>query len=176
MAARLSRASAGVTFVHAADEFYLLAGVDPPAGDAPEQYENGIGIAAALLAEAAATWRCASLRGIVRRAAAVGDARAARRRPRGGDARGGVRRSACGPSSSATRLFGPHVTVTGLLGGVEMLAALRRTRSPAASGCWRRASGRPMLGRTLDDVAEDELAAACGGRLVLADSLGRRVC
>ena len=44
----------GDAFVHAADEFYLLAGEEPPAGDAPEQYENGIGIAAALLAEAAA--------------------------------------------------------------------------------------------------------------------------
>ena len=38
-----------------------------------------------------------------------------------------------------------------------------------ASGCWRRATSCPAeLGRTLDDVGEDELAAACGGRLVLA--------
>ena len=49
----------GHAFVHAADEFYLLAGEEPPAGDAPEQYENGVGICAALLAEAealAAAW------------------------------------------------------------------------------------------------------------------------
>ncbi|MGE5228343.1 MAG: DUF512 domain-containing protein, partial [Deltaproteobacteria bacterium] len=48
----------GDAFVHAADEFYLLAGEEPPAG-APEQYENGVGISAALLAEAdalAAGW------------------------------------------------------------------------------------------------------------------------
>ena len=37
----------GSAFVHAADEFYLLAGEEPPAGDAPEQYENGVGICAA---------------------------------------------------------------------------------------------------------------------------------
>jgi putative radical SAM enzyme (TIGR03279 family) len=49
----------GTTFVHAADEFYLLAGDEPPAGDAPEQYENGVGISADLVAEAealAAAW------------------------------------------------------------------------------------------------------------------------
>ena len=52
----------GSAFVHAADEFYLLAGEEPPAGDAPEQYENGVGICAALLAEAgelAAAWAAA---------------------------------------------------------------------------------------------------------------------
>ena len=48
------RARRGAAFVHAADEFYLLAGEEPPAGDAPEQYENGVGIAADLLAEARA--------------------------------------------------------------------------------------------------------------------------
>ena len=54
---------AGDAFVHAADEFYLLAGEEPPAGGAPEQYENGVGIAAALLAEAgalAAAWTAAA--------------------------------------------------------------------------------------------------------------------
>ena len=51
LAARLGR-----RFVHAADELYLLAGTLPPAADAPRQYENGIGICAALLAEAEA-WR-----------------------------------------------------------------------------------------------------------------------
>ena len=50
----------GSAFVHAADEFYLLAGEEPPAGDAPEQYENGVGISAATVAEAAelaAAWQ-----------------------------------------------------------------------------------------------------------------------
>ena len=71
------------------------------------------------------------------------------------------------------RLFGPHVTVTGLLGGAEVLDALRR--DPLAAGEWLLAPRTFLpadLGRTLDDVGEDELAAACGGRLVLADSLG----
>jgi len=70
------------------------------------------------------------------------------------------------------RLFGPHVTVTGLLGGREVLDALRD--APLASGEWLvapRVFLPAALGRTLDDVGEDELAAACGGRLALADSL-----
>ena len=70
------------------------------------------------------------------------------------------------------RLFGPHVSVTGLLGGREVLDALRD--DPLAAGEWLvapRVFLPAALGRTLDDVGEDELAAACGGRLVLADSL-----
>ena len=70
------------------------------------------------------------------------------------------------------RLFGAHVTVTGLLGGREVLDALRD--DPLGPDEWLVAPRVVLpaeLGRTLDDVGEDELAAACGGRLVLADSL-----
>ena len=70
-------------------------------------------------------------------------------------------------------LFGPHVTVTGLLGGAEVLEALRR--DPLAAGEWLAAPRVWLpeeLGRTLDDVSEDDLAAAAGGRLVVADTLG----
>ena len=70
-------------------------------------------------------------------------------------------------------LFGPHVTVTGLLGGAEVLDALRR--DPLADGEWLVAPRVWLpedLGRTLDDVGEDQIRAACGGRLVVAESLG----
>ena len=70
------------------------------------------------------------------------------------------------------RLFGPHVTVTGLLGGREVVDALRD--APLADGEWLvapRVFLPAELERTLDDVGEDELAAACGGRLTLAASL-----
>ena len=65
------------------------------------------------------------------------------------------------------------MTVTGLLGGAEVLQALRR--DPLAAGEWLVAPRVWLpeeLGRTLDDVAEAELAAACGGRLVVAETLG----
>ena len=62
--------------------------------------------------------------------------------------------------------------MTGLLGGAEVLDALRA--APLADGEWLLAPRGFLpesLGRTLDGVGEDELAAACGGRLALADSL-----
>ena len=70
------------------------------------------------------------------------------------------------------RLFGPHVTVTGLLGGREVLDALHD--DPLAPDEWLvapRVFLPAELGRTLDDVGEGDVAAACGGRLALADSL-----
>jgi putative radical SAM enzyme (TIGR03279 family) len=174
----------GDPFVHAADELYLLAGEEPPAGGAPEQYENGVGIAAALLAEAealAAAWTgdggdgefpgrprlgVSGVRLLTGTLAAPVLARAA---------------AALAPAAGVpvrplvveNGLFGAHVTVTGLLGGTEVRDALRR--DPLAGGEWLltpRAWLPEDLGRALDDVGEDDLGAACGGRLCVADSLG----
>ncbi len=174
----------GTAFVHAADEFYLLVGAEPPAGDALEQYENGVGIAAASVAEAetlAAAWTGA------------GPSAGAPARPPRGIA--GVRllsgtlarpvvekvATILAPGAGlAVRalavenaVFGPHVTVTGLLGGTEVLDALRL--APLGAGEWLLAPRVWLpadLGRTLDDVTEEELAAACCGRFVVAESLG----
>ena len=183
---RDSRRERGAAFVHAADEFYLLCGRTPPASDAPEQYENGVGMSAVVLEEALQ---------LAQRWAAVGEKAGAAEtgRPRAevgrlrlltgtlaapvlaevavelADADSVCR---CGRSPSRNRLFGPHVTVTGLLGGGEVLGALRD--EPLADDEWLVAprSFLPAgLGRTLDDVGEAELAAACGGRFVLAGSL-----
>ena len=176
------REQRGVAFVHAADEFHLLCGRRPPASDAPEQYENGIGMAAVFAQEAA------ELASEPRKAAG-------RRGPAAERPQAGAVRILCGvlaapvvaraaemlteafdlplrAFSVENRLFGPHVTVTGLLGGREVLDALRD--DPLAAGEWLvapRVFLPAALGRTLDDVGEDELAAACGGRLALADSL-----
>ena len=76
------------------------------------------------------------------------------------------------PFAVENRVFGPHVTVTGLLGGAEVLDALRR--DPLARDEWLLAPRTWLpadLGRTLDDVAENDLEAACGGRLVVAETL-----
>jgi len=172
----------GAAFVHAADEFHLLCGRTPPASDAPEQYENGIGMAAVFAEEAAAL--------ASEQRTAAGRRRAAASRPRAGAVR-----ILCGTLAEPVvanaadvlakafalpvrgfavenRLFGPHVTVTGLLGGREVVEALRD--APLAFGEWLvapRVFLPAELARTLDDVAEDELAAACGGRLALAESL-----
>jgi NifB/MoaA-like Fe-S oxidoreductase len=167
VAARLGR-----RFVHAADELYLQSGLLPPAGDAPSQYENGVGICAALLADADAleiattSPRLALLGGT---AAAPVLAAAARRLA-------ALTGAALRPYIVANRLFGPRVTVTGLLGGREILAALRE--QPLAAGEWLLAPRTFVpaeLGRTLDDVTEAELAAACGGRLALGHDLASAV-
>jgi len=176
------REECGVAFVHAADEFHLLCGRTPPASDAPEQYENGIGMAASFAEEAAGL-------ASARRSAA------GRRRPGAERPRAGAVRILCGALAEPViaraagmltaafdlpvrafpvenRLFGPHVTVTGLLGGKEVLDALHD--DSLAQDEWLvapRVFLPAELGRTLDDVGEDELAAACGGRLALAESL-----
>ena len=182
----------GCAFVHAADELYLLAGEDPPPSDAREQYENGVGISAALLDEAQELSRDAGegrgagegrdtegwgasgvplpsgvcglrllsgtlARPVLERAAAILEP---------------VLGAPMRPLAVENRLFGPHVTVTGLLGGREVVEAL--ATDPLAEGEWLVAPTVFIpedLGRTLDDVSEHELRAACDGRLVVAASL-----
>lgn len=184
----------GSTFVHAADEFYLLAGEEPPAGDAPEQYENGVGICAAVLAEASELARAWSgqdagpgeegVRLPSRPAETVSGVRllsGALAEPvvgRGARTLAAAAAIPVRPFVVANDLFGAHVTVTGLLGGGEVLEALRR--EPLAPGEWLVAPRVWLpeeLGRTLDDVSEEELSAACEGRLAvgrsLADAFGR---
>jgi putative radical SAM enzyme (TIGR03279 family) len=184
------RAGRGVAFVHAADEFHLLCGRTPPASDAPDQYENGIGMSAQLLEEAADLGAEVDedtradgdggldADGVADRAGAVAAVRlltgtlAAPVVARAGAALGARLGVPVRPFPVTNRLFGAHVTVTGLLGGREVLEAL--SADPLAAGEWLVAPRVFLpedLGRTLDDVGEEELAAACGGRLVLATSL-----
>ena len=189
------RRERGTAFAHAADEFHLVCARQPPPSDAPEQYQNGIGMAAQLLDEAR------HLAGAAEGAPAGAEpGRAPGRGPGAVPGRrrvlatrglrilsgtlaepviaGAAKLLAAGyavpvrPFVVTNRLFGRHVTVTGLLGGAEVLAALRD--EPLGTGEHLIASRGFLpapIGRTLDDIGEDELAAACGGRLVIAESL-----
>lgn len=170
------RAARGAAYAHAADEFYLLAGTLPAASDAPLQYENGIGMSAELLAEAeelAATPVEAAAAGGCDQAASVRLLCGTLAEPvlgRAAELLAG--RLPARPFPVRNRLFGPHVTVTGLLGGEEVLAALRD--EPLAFGEYLvapRSFLPEQLGRTLDDVSEADLSAACDGRLVVTHSL-----
>lgn len=141
------RARHGSGFVYAADEFYLMAGLPlPPEADYDgyPQYENGIGIAASFLEEGEGE--------IGRRLGAGGVAGGGRfsgEEPRGRvfllsgalaepvvaevcrrlkDRRGGDFL----PLAAENRLFGPHVTVTGLLGCRDIASAA--TAAGLASG------------------------------------------
>ena len=162
----------GRRFVHAADELYLLSGALPPAGDAPSQYENGIGICAALLAEAEAVEIAAAAPSL----ALLGGTAAAPVLAAAATTLAARTGATVRPYIVANRLFGAHVSVTGLLGGREVVAALRE--QPLAEGEWLlapRAFVPADLGRTLDDVTEAEIAAACDGRLALGQGLAAAV-
>jgi putative radical SAM enzyme (TIGR03279 family) len=185
-----ARRRRGRSVAHAADELYLLAGRRPPLSDAELQYENGVGLVAATLAEAEALpsdelgeagegggpRRCALLTGtlaapVVRevcdRLAAPALGRDVAAPANGGDVPLQAR-----PFVVRNELFGAHVTVTGLLGGRDVLRTLHE--QPLTEGEWLLAPASflpPELGVTLDDVPIEELRGACGGRFVVGESL-----
>lgn len=123
------RREQGSGFVYAADEFYLSAGWSLPPLEAYDDfphYENGIGIAASFLAEAG---------GVVGQLLD-------RHQPGGtvflltgklaaglvGDVAANLMKSlgiVIKPLVAGNRTFGAHVTVTGLLGGKDILEAAR---------------------------------------------------
>lgn len=175
-----SHVTLGRGFVHAADEIHLLAGRLPPAGDAPLQYENGIGMAAHFLAEVDAV-AASSASGPGARTCKTAKA-VPQLRLLGGEVarpvldeaclRLGRAGLACRPFVVGNQLFGPHVTVAGLLGGREILAAL--ATDPLAPGEYLLAPqdvAPADLERTLDDVPLTRLDEACEGRLVLGNGL-----
>jgi putative radical SAM enzyme (TIGR03279 family) len=197
-----ARPSRGKDFAHAADELYLLAGRRPPASDAELQYENGVGLVAATLAEVdqvrldeapagrsgADRRRFALLTGTL--GLPVIEEVCARLASRGGEPAEGTRDHAVSPDAARDRtkranrtarvrpyvvdneLFGPHVTVTGLLGGSDVLRSLRER--PLAVGEWLLAPEAflpPGLGVTLDDVPFKRLREACDGRFAVGRSL-----
>jgi len=174
----------GHNFVHAADELYLLTGTLPPPGNARLQYENGIGIAAATIAEAAAlplplpTQPVAFLTGTLALPVVEEISRLLNERAAGEEGRGAAGRSPekarfrARPYPVVNRLFGEHVTVTGLLGGRDVLRALGE--QPLAGGEWLLAPAAFLPldpGTTLDEVTVAELAAGVGGRLGVGDGL-----
>ena len=90
--------------------------------------------------------------------------RLAARRPRDG--------ARVRPYVVGNELFGPHVTVTGLLGGRDVLRSLRE--QPLAAGEWLLAPEAFLpseLGVTLDDVPFETLREACDGRFAVGRSL-----
>jgi len=159
------RAQVGSGWVYAADELYLCAEVALPSAEAYDgypQYENGIGMVRAFLDEFAESVRRESARRP--RAAGIADTRgmtavtgalfapALRDALDSADLAGRVR-----VLPVVNALFGGNVSVTGLLGGNDIVAAI------AADG----ASGTYLVpddvvnsdGLLLDDVPADELSA-----------------
>ena len=140
------RRSRGRGFVYAADEFFLRAGLPLPGLDCYDdmaQFENGIGIGATFLDEADGI-PVQLAQGIRRPRGRVlmvtgtlaaslveevcGKLNAAADAPADGGAGGESLDVVYEPLVVENHLFGPHVTVTGLLGGGELLEAAREAR------------------------------------------------
>lgn len=126
------RRECGTGFVYAADELYLRAGWPLPPLDAYDempQYENGVGIAAAFLAEAEGT--------VTKLLHDLGPRAPGRVFLLSGALAAGLMHQVCErlshklhreilPLVAENHTFGPHVTVTGLLGGNDVINAARR--------------------------------------------------
>jgi putative radical SAM enzyme (TIGR03279 family) len=171
-----AKARRGVAFVHAADELYLLAARTPPPSDAPHQYQNGIGIGAAFVADAQALDLSGSnlpdRAGVALLTGTLAAPLVETACSLIAEGRGVTSGCAARSFVVANELFGPHVTVTGLLGGREVVAALHAR--PLGRDEWLlapRAFLPEHLACTLDDLPEDELRSACDGRLALGGTL-----
>lgn len=165
----------GRTWLYPSDELYLLAGRSLPAArfyDDDAQRENGVGLVRALLDD----WRAARRRaqpapqGVARITLACGtliasilDELAAELAMRTGIEAQVV--------PVVNRLFGESVTVSGLLCGADVLAALAGRELGQVVFLPRAmfdAAGR----LTLDDMTPAELSARLGVRTVAASTLG----
>jgi putative radical SAM enzyme (TIGR03279 family) len=168
--ARLNRASrkrAGRGLVYASDELFIVAGRAIPAAayyDDFPQMENGVGLVRHLMDQLARVAPPARLRGrrIVLVTAALArlliTRLAAKLRSHEVDAR---------VVPVENNLFGPTVTVSGLLAGRDVLAALRS--APSYDVAVLPPDMVNSGGLTLDDLSVPDLAAAAGAPMVVAD-------
>jgi putative radical SAM enzyme (TIGR03279 family) len=166
------RARHGVSLVYLADEWYLLAGIDVPADEVYDDYaqiENGIGLVRQFLEDSeglrrrrsklragSCTLVCGTLIAPVMRQAARTLAEA-----------GGVRVTV---APVVNRLFGGMVTVSGLLGGEDVIAALEG----CALGdvvCLPRAMLDDAGERTLDDLTVDDMSGRLHRPVIVADQM-----
>lgn len=157
----LARERTGSRLFHAADEFYILAGRTFPAEEEYEGYpqlENGVGMARKFLEEAARAQprgTAAPARGAL--TGALGETVLREALGRAGVARAetvGVR----------NLTFGDSVTVSGLLAGGDIAAALKESRPACAELLLPENALRE--GRFLDDLTPREVEEATGYRLV----------
>ncbi|MHB0915030.1 MAG: DUF512 domain-containing protein [Thermoleophilia bacterium] len=161
------RRERGSGFVYAADEFYLRAGVPlPPIDDYDDfpQYENGIGIAASFRQEvgellqeqreaAPGGGRLYLLTGTLARPFLEETLRlvAAAAPPWPGAADFAI-------LPAVNHLFGPQVTVTGLLGGRDIITAVREAGLQREDGILLPAAALDSAGeRFLDGLTLEEL-------------------
>ncbi|MCE5203220.1 MAG: DUF512 domain-containing protein [Actinomycetia bacterium] len=155
------RANRGVTWVYAADEFYLSAGREVPAAEYYDdfvQYENGIGMVRAFMDDLDAMEPVADVFATVVTGTLFAPVLESRLR------RAGLERIRVLGVQNA--LLGGNVSVAGLLGGKDLIEAIRDDTGPG-----------PYLvpgvvvnsdGLLLDDVPASELERGAGKPVMIA--------
>lgn len=159
----------GTRLLFAADELYLLAGRAFPRAGEYERYpqlENGIGIARRFIDRMHHLRLPAAVRP-QRRATVVTGTLAAPLLARLARKLSGVRGLEVDVAPVQNRLFGPSVTVAGLLSGADIRSALRRI-DPGDLVLVPAAAVRD--GVFLDDMTVEELSAAVGPPVVAAST------
>lgn len=164
----------GVSFVHPSDEFYILAGLPFPAAryyDGFRQYSNGVGMVRSLLDELAG----------LRRRKTRPRSRFARVTAVSGTLAGPILARVLGEVGEllgcqievvpvVNRYFGPSVTVSGLLGGADVVAGLRG-RELGDLVLAPRYMLDVMGARFIDDATPAELESALGRQVRFASTI-----
>jgi NifB/MoaA-like Fe-S oxidoreductase len=174
-----NRQKLGSTFVYPSDEWYLVAGRDVPPSceyDGFPQVENGVGMVRRLLDE----WDSlkGDLSGVSLKPATLvcGTLIA--------PVLGSIVKEANALASAGWQLvpitnhfFGPVTTISGLLTGQDVMAALRDrplgdvVLLPRSMFTGRYGAGSAPPGTTLDDVSLNELSARLGVRVEMAGTM-----
>jgi len=175
-----NRRARGQPFVYPSDEWYLVAGRPiPPAVDYDDfpQVENGVGMVRQLLDE----WqeiKAALPASPLRPATLACGALIAPVLGRIVNELNALTGSSLVLVPVANQVFGPPVTVSGLLGGRDVVAAVRgrplgeRVLLPRAMFTGRYGAGDAPPGTTLDDMHLDELSTALSVPAVMAATIG----
>jgi putative radical SAM enzyme (TIGR03279 family) len=175
---RAYREQHGVSLVYLADEWYLLAGEDVPPNEMYDDYpqvENGIGLVRQFVDDSAElrvmnrVLRVASCTLVTGELIAPLMRQVAQEMATSSGARIDV-------VPVVNRLFGETVTVSGLLGGEDVIAALTGRDLGEVVFLPRAmfadyAPGQTVHGRTLDDLTVRELAARLERRVMVADRM-----
>lgn len=172
---RRFRRQRGVSFVHASDEFYLLAGLAVPSArhyDGFPQLGNGVGMVRRLLDEAARLRRRRPVpRSRFRRVTAVSGTLAAPVLTRALTQVGNLTQCEIKVVAAENRYFGPSVTVAGLLTAGDVLAALEGSE-PGDLVLLPRHTLDASGTRLLDDVTPDQLERELARPVRFAGTLG----
>jgi NifB/MoaA-like Fe-S oxidoreductase len=162
----------GRRLVHLADEFYLLADLLPPPAeeyDGFPQLENGIGLTRRLLDEGAGFKKSLSSVAKIKRSLACGTLIAPLLEEMANDY-SALLSTEIEVIPIENRFFGPTITVSGLLTGRDVIAALQG-RDLGEMVYLPRSMFDARGERTLDEMIVEDIEVALGVKVVVAETM-----